>query len=45
MLAIFGIGMTELIILGVIGGLICLPITVAIVVIASIATKNDRPRE
>lgn len=43
MFAVFGIGATELLILAVIGGMICLPVLIGIVVVVIISTQ--RPRE
>jgi|GEM_PF-4682308 len=44
MLAVFGIGTTELIILAVIGAAICFPAVIALVVVV-LAASNNRPRE
>lgn len=42
MLAVFGIGVTELIILAVIGGAICLPVLIGIVVLVIVSTQRPR---
>lgn len=42
MLAIFGIGMTELIILGLIAGMIVIPIIVTVIVVVAVAGKPRR---
>lgn len=43
-LAVFGLGMAEIIILGVIGGMVCMPVLIGVVVVVILSTK-DRPRE
>ena len=45
MLAIFGIGTTELIILGLIGAIMVFPLIIGIVVVSIVASRNNRPRE
>lgn len=42
MLAVFGIGMMELIVLAVIGGMVCLPVVIAIVVVVILTTQKQR---
>jgi hypothetical protein len=43
-LAVFGLGMAEIIILAVIGGMICMPVLIGVVVVVILSTK-DRRRE
>ena len=42
MLAVFGIGTTELLILAAIAGMVCLPVVIAIVVVVILTTQNRR---
>jgi hypothetical protein len=43
-LAVFGLGTAEIIILAVIGGMICMPVVIGVVVMVILSTQN-RPRE
>jgi hypothetical protein len=43
-LAVFGLGTAEIIILAVIGGMICMPVAIGVVVMVILSTQN-RPRE